>query len=147
MSGFPPIQIFLLCVTFALLAIPLTHLTEGRDAKDTGKGGAATARRSPDASVPAFLRLRYAHRPLTVSLKQGDTELLGRVDLAASPTEARVRLLLTKKIAELSLRATWPDGTPDTALTVELEPEGVESRSVTSWSAQAQLNEVITFQW
>ena len=48
---------------------------------------------------------------------------------------------------ELIVSATWPEGTPETALTVELEPDGFETRSETRWSSGTELNEVLTFTW
>jgi hypothetical protein len=48
---------------------------------------------------------------------------------------------------DVFLSATWPDNTPDTALTLELEPDGLEARSETRWSSAGSLDEVITFSW
>lgn len=38
----------------------------------------------------------------------------------------------------------WPEGTPDTALTVEVEPDGFETRSETRWSTGSALSEILT---
>jgi hypothetical protein len=48
---------------------------------------------------------------------------------------------------DVFLSATWPQNTPDTALTLEIEPDGLEARSETRWSAAGSLDEVITFSW
>jgi hypothetical protein len=48
---------------------------------------------------------------------------------------------------ELWVSASWPSGTPDTALTVELEPDGLEQKSETRWSEAGELSEVLTFHW
>ena len=40
-----------------------------------------------------------------------------------------------------------PENTPDTALTLEIEPDGLEARSETRWSSAGNLDEVITFSW
>lgn len=97
--------------------------------------------------VPTLVRLRFAHRPLTVSLKEGDVELAVKVDLAASPVEFQTELEVSHDGNELILKATWPEGTPDTALTVELEPDGFDTRRETRWSSAASLDEVLTFTW
>jgi hypothetical protein len=145
-SGFPPIQIFLLCIAFAILAIPLTHLTGAPSLsakpQDSVKKGQAA-----NASTPCFIRLRYAHKPVSISLQQEGKELLSQADIAASPVEARALMKTVNKGAEMIITAKWPAGTPGTVLTVELEPDGMDARSETRWSANAQLNEVITFQW
>lgn len=157
MRGFPPIQIFLLCLAFSLFAFPLAQLTGNRapagPESATGpqaevQGGAE----HPEAEhkhveVASVLRLRFAHRPLTLSLKQEGRELLKQPDLGASPVELEAQLEISHDGNEMLLAATWPEGTPDTAVTVEIEPDGFETRSETRWSSGAELNEVIAFQW
>jgi hypothetical protein len=97
--------------------------------------------------VSTLLRLRFAHQPLTVSLKQEDKELVAKLDLSASPAELKADIEISHEGNEFLLSATWPEGTPDTALTVELEPEGFDTRSETRWSSAGELNEVLTFTW
>lgn len=160
MRGFPPIQIFLLGLLFGLLAVPLAHLTgqEGHAVQDAPlaqagdaqvvKGGAEhPGGEHRHVEVPAVIRVRYAHRPLTISLKSGGHELLTGPDLAASPVEVAAEIEVSHDGNELSLEARWPQGTPDTALTVEVEPEGFETRSVTRWSDGPALMEILTFTW
>lgn len=156
MRGFPPVQIFLLGLIFGLLAIPLVRLTTDYDEMATrhdhemrGQASDSPGTHATDQSkkVSTYIRLRFAHLPLTISLKQGDQELAGKLDLSASPVEFQSALPLSPDGNELIVTATWPDGTPNTALTVELEPDGLESRSETVWSTDATLNEVLTFLW
>ena len=141
MRGFPPIQIFLLCLAFIGLAIPLSYLT----------GSSAQAKpvvKSPvkeGTSTDARLRLRYAHAPSKLSVKVGDKELVSSIE--ASPVEIKAPLAAVKEGVDVFVSATWPEGTPDTALTLELEPDGLESRSETRWSAGGSLDEVLTFVW
>lgn len=147
MRGFPPIQIFLLALAFGLLAIPLVQLT-GNTANTPALS--ANMNESPAAkveAVPTLIRLRYAHKPTSVSLKQAGKELLGALDLAESPCETQIKMIIAKAGDDLELIATWPPGTPETALTVEIEPDGLESRSQTRWSTDATLNEILTFIW
>jgi len=145
MSGFPPIQIFLLCLAFAIVAIPLGHLTGLPDLHATMPAIKSTQKSKE--IVSSIIRLRYAHRPLSVSLKTGSQELLDAVDLSASPSEVRMPLKISPKGYEAVLTATWPAGTPDSALSIDIEPDGLELRSETRWSSAAQLNEVVTFKW
>lgn len=53
MRGFPPIQIFLLALTFIVLAVPLSHLTGTVTQAKT-----ATAKVEDSQSVKTLLRLR-----------------------------------------------------------------------------------------
>ena len=140
MRGFPPIQIFLLCLMFGVLAVPLSHLTgETSNAKVV----ASSSETVPD--VKALLRLRFAHRPSSLSLKVADLEELSAV--GDSPMETEVSLPALDHGVDVFLVATWPEGTPDTALTLEIEPDGFEVRSETRWSSSSSLDEVITFTW
>jgi len=166
MRGFPPIQIFLLGLAFGLLAFPLTKLTTGaamhaqeteaHGHEDHGHEGEERVVKGgtdhPEGEhrhveVPTLARLRYAHRPLSVSLKQGDEELLKGMDLSASPAELSTAIEISHEGNDLILTATWPEGTPDTALTMELEPDGFEIHRETRWSSGSSLDEVLTFTW
>lgn len=156
MRGFPPLQIFILGLAFGLLAVPLAQLTGGGSHHhEEAMANAAEVKGSDEhpegehkhVEVAAVIRLRYAHKPLTVSLKQEGHELLGKLDLAASPVEVRGQIEVSHEGNELELAATWPPGTTDTALTLEIEPDGFETRSETRWSSDAALNEILTLTW
>lgn len=140
MRGFPPIQIFLLALTFIVLAVPLSHLTG-----TVTQAKAATAKVEETQSVKTLLRLRYAHKPTTLSVKIADKELIA--EIAGSPIEVQTALPSVKDGVDVFLSATWADGTPDTSITLELEPDGFASRSETRWSSVGSLDEVITFEW
>ncbi len=142
MRGFPPIQIFLLCLAFIVLAVPLSHLT-GTSTQDRPVLTAAV--KDPvGQTTPARLRLRYAHPPAKLSIKIADKEL---ITLTASPLELEVPLLNIREGVDVFVAATWSDGTPETALTLEVEPDGLASRSETRWSSGGALDEVLTFAW
>lgn len=140
MRGFPPIQIFLLCLTFVVLAVPLSHLTG-----TTSVAKAAAVKVVEETRVKTLLRLRYAHKPMTLSVKIADKELMPGVE--ASPIEVETALPSPKAGADVFLSATWADGTPDTSITLDLEPDGLATRSETRWSSAGSLDEVITFEW
>jgi hypothetical protein len=48
---------------------------------------------------------------------------------------------------ELVLEVKWPEGVGATAVTVELEPEGLDMRSETRWSDGGAISDVLTFVW
>ncbi len=140
MRGFPPIQIFLLVLAFIVLAIPLSHLTGNAQEKSAPQAVAKEKQ-----NIKALLRLRFAHKPSTLSLKIAGKELITAID--PSPIEIDAGLASPEEGVDAFLSATWSDGTPDTALTLELEPDGLEARSETRWSSAGGLDEVITFSW
>lgn len=43
--------------------------------------------------------------------------------------------------------ARWPENTPDTPVTLELEPEGKPTVSATRWSFGPSLNDSYSFSW
>ncbi len=140
MRGFPPIQIFLLVLAFIVLAVPLGHLTGNAQEKSAPQVVAKEKQ-----SMKALLRLRFAHKPSTFSLKIADKELIAAID--PPPIEIDTVLASLEEGVDAFLSATWPDGTPDTALTLEIEPDGLEARSETRWSSAGSIDEVITFIW
>jgi hypothetical protein len=140
MRGSPPIQIFLLGLMFVVLAVPLSHLTG-----TTTPAKAAAVEKVVEKSVKGLVRVRYAHRPATLSVRIGEKEVIGSVE--GSPMEVDAPLPSTKDGVDVFVKATWPEGTPDTAVTVELEPDGLATRSETRWSSSASLDEVMTFEW
>jgi hypothetical protein len=140
MRGFPPIQIFLLVLAFVVLAVPLSQLTG-----TTTPRKAAVVKSVESTSVKSLVRLRYAHKPVTLSVKIADKELMAGIE--ASPIELTTSLPSVKDGVDVFLSATWAEGTPDTSITLELEPDGLASRSETRWSSAGSLDEVITFEW
>jgi hypothetical protein len=90
MRGFPPIQIFLLVLAFIVLAIPLSHLTGNAQEKSAPQAVAKEKQ-----NIKALLRLRFAHKPSTLSLKIAGKELITAID--SSPIEIDAGLLRPKK--------------------------------------------------
>jgi hypothetical protein len=142
MRGFPPIQIFLLVVTFVVLAIPLSHLT---GTVSHAKAAASAEVKVESVSVKSLVILRYAHKPVRLSVKIGDKEQITGIE--DTPLEWRTSLASVRDGVDVFVQATWPEGTPDTALTLEVEPDGLASRSETRWSSGGSMDEVITFIW
>ncbi|MES2594292.1 MAG: hypothetical protein V4662_03095 [Verrucomicrobiota bacterium] len=157
MRGFPPIQIFVLGLLFGLLAVPLVRLTgnaprpvdeeHASGAQDLKGGGDHPQGEHKQVKVPAIIRLRYAHKPLSISLKSNGEELLTNLDLSKPVLEIKAEIEVSHDGNELSLEAQWPEGTPDTAMTVEIEPEGFETRTQTRWSSDTKLSEILTLIW
>jgi len=147
MRGFPPLQIFLLALAFGLLAIPLLQLTGSSANVLAAALNVSEPSVAKVVTVPSLIRLRYAHRPTSISLKQAGKELLGALDLAESLSETQVQMQISKAGDDLELTANWAEGTPETALTLEIEPDGRELRSQTRWSSGTAVNEILTFIW
>lgn len=144
MRGSPPVQLALLLAGFLLVAVPLMQLT---NAKNVGPEAAIPGANEAQTATPATLRVRFAHRPMQISIKHGGRELLEGVEASESPVETGVDLVIPKEGVEFQVNAKWPEGTPDTALTVELEPDAMDTQSQTRWSVAGTMQETIVFQW
>ncbi|MCB1228523.1 MAG: hypothetical protein KDK99_22150 [Verrucomicrobiales bacterium] len=143
MRGFPPLQILLLVIGFGMLAVPLARLTFGTGVEPQVEVAEVNEDRTQVRSTRLWLR--WAHEPSELALRMGEVDLLEGVDLSQQPLE--VDLSLEDGGVELELEAQWPDGTPNTAITVSLEPDGLERQEMTQWSDEGELDEFLTFEW
>ncbi|WP_050026355.1 hypothetical protein [Verrucomicrobium sp. BvORR034] len=145
MRGFPPLHLLLFAIAFGLVAVPLSHLTFARPAvvqPQTGKPAAI-----PDG-IHTYLRLRFAHVPEKVSVRLGDQLLMDEKTAAPAATmTTEASLVIPKEGLELLVQATWPIGTPSTAITLELEPDEKEARSQTHWTADSAFSQIYSFVW
>lgn len=61
--------------------------------------------------------------------------------------ETECGLPLNNGSVTLTVSARWPENTPDTPVTLELEPEGKTTVSATRWSFGPSLNDSYSFSW
>jgi len=145
MRGSPPLQLALLILGFVLLTVPLARLTSD-PARQTGLPvDLASAK-----TVSVTLRLRTRDAPLAASLKLAGRELLP-AKLQRGPWSSTVELNadipIPKEGIEFFLTVAWPPGVPDTAITLEVEPDGLDAQSQTRWSSGGQVSEALLFHW
>jgi hypothetical protein len=139
MRGSPPIQLFLLVIAFVVLAIPLAHLTG--NAPEAPKAAKSTVK---PKEAKSLIRVRFVHKPEKLSVKLGERELLEKGDWMDNAVEFEATLPLS---LDLLVAAHWAYGAPDQALTLEIEPDGQDTKRETNWSTAGSLNEVYHFQW
>jgi hypothetical protein len=142
MRSSPPVQLAFVVLGFLVLAWPLIQLTSSGPAVAAQKVEQA----EPQAATPCLLRVSYAHPPQSLSLKLGKRELLSTTG-SGGLTEFQAELPLAKEGLELQVTAQWPAGTPRTALTVELEPDGLDAQSQTRWTDSGDMDELLLFLW
>lgn len=97
--------------------------------------------------VPVRIRVRFVGAPETLRLQAGERDLLEGQDFGTSPIECEAELEIGREGNELVLEAKWPEGSGEAAVTVELEPEGLDGHSETRWSEGGQISDVLTFVW
>ncbi|WP_330935367.1 hypothetical protein V3C20_10045 [Akkermansia sp. RCC_12PD] len=96
--------------------------------------------------VPTVITVKCAHRPRNISIASGDA-VLWKAENPGLHEEVECRLPLKGSSATLTVSAQWPEGTPDTPVTLELEPEGRQADSATRWSFGPSLNDTYSFSW
>jgi len=154
MRSSPLLLLTVVALGFALIAVPLARLTWADDRTGTGRTTpalASTDLTSGSGSVPVRILVRYAHAPRRVVVRAG-AEVVATFGLpeasAGGQMEQSGRIALTPGAwLELLVEVEWPDGTPPTALGVELEPDGFETRRATLWSDTPTAAEVLSFSW
>lgn len=147
MRGFPPIHLLLLMIAFGLIAVPLSHLTFARP---TTVATWISGELPEDTQEPVktFVRLRFAHLPMTLEVKQGNQVLMSEKTTSPSlEMEITTKMVVPKEGLELLVNATWPENTPSTAVAVEVEPDGKSLRSQTLWSVDSTLGDVCSLTW
>ena len=155
----PLVLLALVAVGFALIAVPLARLTRADSTRQLERGvapGTTATGLLPGADeVAGLVRVRAAHAPLRVTVSQDGRRVAefgapagAAAGALAEPMEQPVVLRwVVEAPLDLLVEATWPDGTPPTALGVEVEPDGEETRRVTVWSDGAAMTELLTFSW
>ncbi|WP_113956904.1 hypothetical protein [Roseimicrobium gellanilyticum] len=127
-------------IAFALLSIPLSHLTFARvDKKPVVQD---KAQNKAEEKVPTYIRVRLAHVPASLSIKVQGQELLSPEQQKPTATSIsfEAELAIPAEGLEIIASATWPEGTPNTALTLDLEPSEKQNRSLTNWSKGNKLS-------
>lgn len=147
MRGFPPLHVLAFVVAFVLLAIPLSHLTSAR--VDETKQEEMKEKKTDEEKVPTFIRVRMAHLPSSLSLTVDGVELLSAEQQKPQELEFSLEtpLAISTEVLEIFAKATWPEGTPSTAVTIELEPSERDPRTLTNWSIGSELKSAYQFQW
>ena len=150
------LHLLLLITAFVLLSVPLRHLT-GAVKSESGQAVAGASgvvegmEEHPEGEhvhrVPVRIRVRYAHAPEMMRLEAGERDLLKGVGLGTSPVECEAEMEIGHEGNEFVLEVKWPEGVGATAVTVELEPEGLDMRSETRWSEGGAISDVLTFVW
>jgi hypothetical protein len=141
MRSSPLLLLSLVVLGFGALAVPLAWLTQARPATPPALAPEPTGNR-----VNTLVRLRFSHPPVKVSVKEADRVIATLDTPADNPIEITDTLALEHGM-ELTIESAWPAGTRWTAVTIEIEPDGIEARSATRWTDSARLTEVVSFFW
>lgn len=143
MTSSPLRQFFPALAGAVLLGLALYRMTSGTPAEQE------VPRPAPEAAVPGvptLVTVKCAHRPESLSISSRGT-VLWKAEHPGLHEEVECSLPLKDGSATLTVSAQWPAGTPDTPVTLELEPEGRQAVSATRWSFGPSLNDTYSFSW
>lgn len=139
-----PLRQFVLALLGAVcIGLALHHATSGEKAVSITPPAYTAA---PGSATPAVMTVRCAHQPESLSISCG-TNVIWSATRPALLTEAECSLPLQNGSATLTVTARWPANTPDTPVTLELEPEGKQAETVTRWSFGNTLTDTYSFSW
>lgn len=143
MTSSPLRQFFPALGVVVLLGLFLYRMTAGTPpAQEVSRPASA----EQSADVPTVITVRCAHRPEFLSISHGG-RVLWQSFTPGLHEEVECGLPLENGSVTLTVSARWPEDTPDTPVTLELEPEGREAASATRWSFGPSLNDSYSFSW
>lgn len=133
-----------LTFTFTLLAVLLVGLSLYRL---TSAPAPASAERLEKATTleTIYATVQFTGKPVSLVLRHGSGEWA--VDTTLQPAEVELELPRSQSI-DLEVEAHWEDE-DFRCITLTLEPDGRESRSVTHWGETSSntLHNLYTFKW
>lgn len=94
-----------------------------------------------------FATVEFVVQPESLTLHHGGMKW--DVDTSLNPAEVELELPRTPEV-DIEVHASWAADSPAASvLTITLEPEGRESRSVTEWSRDGSrtLHSIFSFRW
>lgn len=143
MTSSPLRQFFPALAAVILLGFFLYNMTTGTPAAQEAPRSIPAAQ---SADVPTVITVRCAHRPESISISRSG-RTLWQSGTPGLHEEVECGLPLENGSVTLTVSARWPEGTPDTPVTLELEPEGRQAASATRWSFGPSLNDSYSFSW
>ena len=130
--------------TFTLLGVLLVGLS--LHSLTTAPARVSEVKQAQTAPTePIYATLRFTGQPLSLILRHGGKEW--QVDTALQPAEIELELPRANRI-DIEVEAHWAEE-DFRCITLTLEPDGRESRSVTHWAENSSntLHNVYTFTW
>ena len=138
MHGSPLLRTLVVVLLLSFAAVPLWRLTRARES-----GGVVAATAEPAAKSGVRIELAFAHPPSGFQVTH-----LGKVIWESQTPGASARkdfkMEFPKEGIDLGIKATWPAGTPLTAVRVNVTPEGGNPLQQTAWGT-GTMDEVLTF--
>lgn len=137
MRGNPIIQWFCFAVLWLALALPIARVV-------TGDVRLPAPDRPETTLVETWIRLHFSSTPGSFVVRQ-DGEVLWKVEAPSGRVHENT-LMLSYDAFGAELRVEADLGQDETAVEIQLEPDGRAARSRTVWGS-GRLDETVTFTW
>jgi hypothetical protein len=145
MRGFPPFQLLLVVLLFVAGGIPVYQLTKETPAPKQSQQAATST--SDASTTAAFLKIRWAHPPQSLTLSLDSVTLYQWTAGDSSPVEKDVMIPASTDGWEIAVNGQWPETTPSTALSISLSPEDKEEQELTRWSLNGTVDDILSYTW
>lgn len=143
MKGSPFLNVFVFLLFYMPVVLPLYWVTQYNNPLPADKAtvSAETARAAKHL-LPALLLIQSAHpwEQLTLTLN-GATTLQSQ-----GPSQDDEYRIKCEDVCALLVEVTWPEGTPETAVRIAVQPDFLDEQVATLWG-YGTLREEIIFQW
>jgi len=139
-----PRLVFTLALAGVLLAgAPLLWLTA------PARHAPASQKAAPAKRQAAFVSLKFTGKPVSATLRLEGSDLAAMPAGQGSPWELELPLPSDAPALELEAEVHWPEGSPENAATLTVEPVGREGRSDTQWTGAdgSLLHTIFSFAW
>lgn len=110
---------------------------------------APAKKEAPAERQAAFVSLKFTGKPVSAALRLEGNGLADMPAGQGSPWELELPLPAGAPTLELEAELHWPEGSPENAATLTVEPEGREGRSDTQWTGAdgSLLHSIFSFAW
>ena len=140
----PALTFGLTLIGVLLAGSPLLHLT----AKAPQRVAVSPAIQEAPSTELVFAKVQFTGTPTACTLRYEGQDLATMPVGSTSPWELELQLPRQKNW-ELEAEIHWPDGSPENAVSITLEPAQQEPRSDTRWTGEdgTLLHDLFIFSW
>lgn len=138
MTRSPLLSTLIPLVPLAAMAWPLHHVIHQETFQQAPE---VEVKSGPTRRADVFIRAAHPFTEVKV--------IIGEASWSFSPDEDYKEIyfpLADSGDLLLAVNATWPEGTPESAIFIEFTPDELENRSHTVWGF-GEITEEVTFQW
>lgn len=103
----------------------------------------------PDQTVATMIFIRTSHPLAKLTLRQDSRTILDLTEPEDGEWEIESQLVSPEDGTELVLEAVWKSDADrgHAAITVQVEPDAFETKSLTEWSDENEIEAYFNFQW